>query len=402
MMKRLLSIFLITAACISGLRAQTNLPAIELRLEDLGQNILNGELLEDKIKVNKEFATLLIETLKKPESFDYSFNGLSSISILGPEDHSFRIFTWYIVDKNYREYYGEQFHYYFGVVQRKYKDAAGKERIIVIPLLEMPRLIDGVENTLLSNNNWLGALYYPQKYSPYLKSFTRTIYDRASEPGKVVKLKQTFYLLMGWNGLDNKSNMKVVDVMSFDLKNPERVIFGADMFYFDPAIPKFRAVFRYSEYAPFTLNFGYVKTYLWNKKLAVVYDHLAVSKGEPMKFQEVLNQGPDGSYDALVFQKGNKALVWYKNVELAEKYMGKMARKERQEVKENRDRIQTERLAAGDTTATQPVGIYNPKKEAKAMQKQQAQQRKAEEARLKAAGIQLPKPPKENNENRNN
>ncbi len=364
--------------------AQEPLAEVEARLAKMADSILNDDSLSTKIRLNKEFTSLLIKTLERPDSYDYPFSTLKTISILQPEDRSFRIFTWYIVDKNYREFYGEQYHYYFGLVQRRQVQPGSPPTYKVIPLIEMPRLVDGIENTLLSSQNWLGALYYPPKYESAIPSFTRTIYDRVSQPGKVIKRKQTFYLLFGWNGMDNRSNLKLIDVMSFDLNNPDLIIFGADMFFFDPVIPKFRAVFRYSEYAPFSLNFGYVKAFLGQKKLAIVYDHLGTPKGEPMKMEQVIALGPDGSYDALVFANKRRNLIWYKNVELADDYM---SRQHRKEVEANRDRILQERAAAGDPTVTGTEADFNPKKEAKALEAQLKEQRKAEAERLKAAGI---------------
>ena len=319
--------------------AQQPLPELERELSQLAKDILLHDSLNVKIKLNKQFASLLMETLQRPESFDYAFDGLETISKLRAEDNSFRIFTWHIVDKNFKEYYGEQYHYFFGFVQRKY-EANGQIEYIVIPLLEMPQIPRGVENMVLDNGNWLGALYYKPQDSEFIPSYTLKYYDKKQpQTGKKPKMsKQKFYLLLGWNGNDNKSNYKMVEVMSFDPEEKNRVIFGADVFYFD-AIPKYRALFKYSEYAPFSLNFTWVQTGKFSKKRMIVYDHMGVPTGKDSQFKEVWDIGPDGSYDALYFYKRRGYFEWYRNVTLAEKYISKIHRKQTQEARENQKEV---------------------------------------------------------------
>ncbi|MEO0471990.1 MAG: hypothetical protein AAF206_20350, partial [Bacteroidota bacterium] len=113
--------------------AQQSLPAVEAKLQALAQDILFHDSLTVKREKNREFAKILFETLKRPESFTYPFDSLKSISILEPADKSFRLFTWYIVDKNFNEYYSDQYSYHFGLVQRKYENK-GETEYLVIPL----------------------------------------------------------------------------------------------------------------------------------------------------------------------------------------------------------------------------------------------------------------------------
>lgn len=312
---------------------ESSLPAIENQLASMADDILLHDSLSYKIKQNKAFTTLLINTLKRPESYTYDFDSLRTISILEPEDKSFRIFTWHIVDQNYREYFGDQYYYYFGLVQRRYVPASGPVEFLVIPLIEMPSIIKNIENTLLDNKTWLGAQYYPPKNLNFLPKQTLKYYSKELVKGKPQKIKQDFYVLLGWNGNDKKSNYKIVEVMTFDPEKKDRVIFGADVFYFD-IIPKFRGFFKYSENAPFTLNYAYVKAGPFNlfKKPMIVYDHLAAPKQKTMK--EIWEYGPDGSYDALSFYKRGGYFEWYRNIELAEKYNNRVTQKQLRELRE--------------------------------------------------------------------
>lgn len=333
---------------------QQSLQQIEKDLQSMAFEILNHDSLEHKIAQNKKFAKRLINVLRRPESFSYDFDSLKTISILEPQDKSFRIFTWYIVDKNYSMRYGEQYHYYFGFIQRKLKDPANPSQYVVIPLIEMPKVPGGVENMILDNQNWMGALYYKPRQSQYINEISVQSYARERKAsGKAQKVKQKYYVLSGWNGNDHRSNYKLVDVLSFDKEEPTRAIFGAYIFFFDEIIPKSRALFKYSEYAPFSLNSGYVK---WGpgklfKREMLIYDHLA-RPNSTNTMSQVWEMGPDGSYDGLEFIKKAKRInsrrnqdtqialqrvkgyyKWHRNVKPATKYNNQLTQKHLDKIK---------------------------------------------------------------------
>lgn len=331
----------VSLALFGNLARAQSLPQLESELKSMAHDILHHDSLDVKIRQNKLFTRQLIQALRRPESFDYPFDSLKTISILKPKDNSFRIFTWYIVDKNYDEFYGEQYHYYFGLVQRKYEnEETGETEYVVIPLIEMNQQPQGLENMVLDNNSWLGALYYLPRFTDYLPEYTFKYFNQRT--GK--REKQTFYLLFGWNGFDMRSNFKVVDAITMDPEDKDRVIFGANAFYFD-VLPKYRAIFYYSEYAPFSLNFSYVKWGPFNlfKKRAIVYDHLAMPNNKGRELQEVWELGPDGSYDALVYIKRQGRFRWFKNIVVAEDFNSKMTRRRREETLE-RERKRREAL----------------------------------------------------------
>ncbi|MEM6263272.1 MAG: hypothetical protein AAGI38_12240 [Bacteroidota bacterium] len=379
---------------------QMSLPQVEERLKTLAKDILYHDSLDYKIAQNKQFATLLISTLKRPESYTYAFDSLETVSILKAEDNAFRLFTWHIVDRNPEIIRGEAYHYYFGLVQRKFVNADKQTEYIVIPLLEMPELPVGVENMITDNYNWVGAQYYLPKYQKNIprlsiKSNSRrvrqqnrletryTVRTRADkmksdslymigqgwqQEGR--KRNQSIYLLFGWNGFDAQTNYKVVDIMSFDLNDKERVIFGAGIFFFDPLVAKQRAIFRYSDNAPFSLNMAYVKKSPLKKKRMIVYDHLSQPNNTRTTVANMWDLGPDGSYDALEFIKSGGYFKWYKDVELAEKYNRKL---------NNQQKLVNK--------------IYNrqDKRGAKLTQKYLQEQSEAEQKRIKDAGIDLEK-----------
>lgn len=224
--------------------------------------------------------------------------------------------------------------------------------------------------------------------------------------GAIKRVKKDMYLLLGWNGLDNRSNIKFVDVLSFDPRDSTRAIFGANVFYFDPLVAKHRAIFRYSEYSPFGLNMAYVKAGLFpgSKKEMIVYDHLGSPKPGDQKLKEIWEMGADGSYDALSYQKGGR-FEWRKNVEVIDQ----LSRREIREAAENQEKILRARLAelkrlailSGDEQLVEDIERLEERKDLdkkaarflrrkeKMVLKEQQQRQEEEKKRLQKAGIDL-------------
>ncbi len=342
----------------AALPAQQPLPEVEKELAAMAKDILLHDSLTYKISQNKAFARLMISTLQRPESYFYPWDSLPTISVLKAEDDAFRIFTWQIVDKNYREYRGEQNHYYFGLIQRRYEDEKGKISYLVIPLIDNARLTPGVENMQLDNQNWLGALYYPLKNHrntiPAYTTKTKSMVARGDSvyilgqgwvtgEQKQRKSKATYYLLMGWNGADHQVNYKVMEALYFDPENPNRAMFGVGVFYFDQYTPRMRVLFRYQENAPFSLNMGYIRGGFMNrgKEEIVVYDQMGVPNfigGAPIS---IMQAGPSGSYDGFRLNKKTGGFRWIQNVDLIDPITRAMAK----EISQNQEKIIRARLA---------------------------------------------------------
>lgn len=406
----------------ADLDASKSIQQVEKELAPIAFSILNDTSTEAKIALNKEFIVRLTNLLQRPESYDHPFDSLRTVSRLYPADHSFRIFTWYIIDKPTEAYYSENAHYYFGLVQRRYVDAKGKTHYLVIPLMELEQMAKGIENMVTDNLSWFGALYYKPKDSKAIEHFDGYYYklqpakgELKHDPGqqeevitfipgkyrgrtisqadqpkysnyKRVKTEVRYYLLMGWNGWDNTANYKVVDVLSFDEKDSMKVHFGAPIFYFD-RIPKARALFKYADYASFTLNFGQVRTGLFDlfSKRMLVYDHLSPpQKARPM---DQFSLGPDGSYDALSFYKRYGGYFeWYRDVKTSEKYD---SRKHAREMA----KLQAQ-YAKGDSTLPYYDRLMTKqqiRRTERAADKASKRQQKELERKLKESGIEIPK-----------
>lgn len=336
---------------------------VEKELAPLARNILYSDSIELKIAQNKRFIERMTNLLKRPESYNYRFDSLPSISRLRPQDESFRIFTWYFVDRG-NGYYAQDAHYHFGLVQRRFVGVGGKVHYLVIPLMELEQIPKGIENLVTDNLSWFGALYYAPKKYPYIRSYDGYYLKLVPKEGEIkadgtkkadvvtfvpgrynqrtvqqgemlnvnthTRIKQSvrYYMLMGWNGWDSQSNYKLVDVLSFDPEDSMKVHFGAPMFYFD-RIPKARAVFQYSENAPFTLNEADVRSgwFKFGKRRMIVFDHLAPP--QHVNPTDAWDMGPDGTIDGLSFYKRwGGYFEWYRTVENAEKEGGRRHAKE--------------------------------------------------------------------------
>lgn len=394
---------------------------VEKELAEIAQHILGSDSTDYKIEINKEFITRLTYLLQRPESFNYPFDSLKTISHQRAQDNSFRIFTWYFVDRPSGLLYADVAHYYFGLIQRKYVTQAGETQYIVIPLMEDGHIPPGADGITLDNFHWLGALYYPIKGTHAIPTYSAETYklvgvanptvrvDSSQRkltvtyvPGRpkgrrfkeiyaleyhthdMEKVKNNYYVLTGWNGWDNHGSFKIVEVMSFDPEDSSRAIFGAPVFYFD-AMPKSRAIFKYSEFSTFTLNTNYIKTgpFKMFRKALLVYDHLA-KNNKAMPSSKVWDMGPDGTQDALEYLDKYDCFIVHRNVTLADKF------NDRQHRKHLRDIHKTQEQIASQDTVMQ-LNYFPDNKMARQNQKEMKRQKQESDRKLKESGIEMPR-----------
>lgn len=267
------------------------LSVVEKELMPVCEEVLRGKAFDKKLEVNELLLKSLLATLKRPESYDYKFDSLTTISRIYPQDQSFRLFTWLLRDPSGNTTY-------HGVVQRKIMKADKTFEIVVVPLEDRVDMIRDIENIRLSNDQWMGAIYYKPRNTDFgVLTYEGTSIRQNSMTGKEQNEKTKYYVVLGMNEHNAESNYKMIDVITFDPKYPNKVFFGAPIFYFRP-IPQSRVVFKYSENATFSLN--YMPVIDGKKKVnMIVFEHIA----EP-KFQNptsLYQYGSDGSVDALKY-----------------------------------------------------------------------------------------------------
>ncbi len=310
------------------------LSELEEELKNIADEILNNDSLEYKLELNLTFQKRMFNILQREDSYNYKFSNLKTISRIYPEDNSFRIFTWYITDFTYK------FCHYYGMVQRKITTKDGKNKIIVIPLIDKTDNLPAAEATVLTPQNWMGALYYVPKNKEFgVTTYQGLIYRYHPIKQKHIKEKYKFYVLLGWNGHDISTNYKIIDTINFEDKEDTSIVtFGLPIFYFS-RVPKSRVVIEYSDNSSVTLNYAKVirKGFLGFKKKQemIVFDHIVMPQNtRPTVFWQA---GSDGTYDALAFYnkfyENRKGFFGYhKNVDVyvpeLEKYNPKIIKKQ--------------------------------------------------------------------------
>ncbi|MBK9732829.1 MAG: hypothetical protein IPO83_16375 [Chitinophagaceae bacterium] len=258
-------IFMTTSA--KGQRNSGNMQLLmnyEDSLKQINDVILDGS--EQGIRQNAcyDFIKKLVEALKVEGSFDYPFDSLTRISILTPEDKSFRIFNWQLPLTS-----GKQ--RFFGAIQMR----NGKE-LKLFPLYDYSDYILHPADTITDNEKWFGALYY-----------------------RIMEVKgngKKYYMLFGWDGNNMTSNKKILEVLSFSKQ--KEPVFGAAIFNFGKESDRnaiMRFILEYKKDAQVSLNYD-------ADLQMITFDHLipqdASTKDLPYTYV------PDGSYEAFQWKHG--------------------------------------------------------------------------------------------------
>ncbi|MEI6695911.1 MAG: hypothetical protein WCO13_07570 [Bacteroidota bacterium] len=213
-------IFLLSASSFSQKRE--NFGVYEDSLAILGNIMRNGENDRLKFEANEKFLALLEEALYINKSFDYPFDSIKTIARLISPDHKIKIYNWVIAKID------GSFDYY--AILQSYNEK--KKKYDVFKLMDKSSEIIAPEFQTLDANNWYGALYY------------KIIHTQNGEVD--------FYTLLGWNGNNGLSFIKLIDVLSF--KSGNKPVFGATIFRKGKDKPK-RIIFEYSAKAIMNLKY---------------------------------------------------------------------------------------------------------------------------------------------------
>jgi len=213
-----------------------------------------------KIELNTKIENLFGDVLQNEESFNYPFDSLKNISKLKSEDGLVRIINWNLplANGNYT---------YFAYIQHLDK----KERMKLFRLIDKSDEIAKPENRELSDKKWYGALYY------------KILTNRSG--------KNTYYTVLGWDGNNDFTNKKIIDVLLF---SDNKITFGPPVFNLDKNIRN-RLIFEFAEQSQMMLRYD-------DQLKMIVFDHLAPIQ---KKFEgQYMYYGPDMSQDGLKFEKG--------------------------------------------------------------------------------------------------
>jgi len=223
-------------------------------------HLQNKVIEEERLATNKQIIPLFVKALREPGSFEYPFDNLEYISKVYAPDSTFRLLTWFVQLDN-----GEN--RYFGTIQ------LNKKSNNIIPFFQNKTDIEDIRNVQLNPGKWYGAIYY---------NIT-----------KVSDKKRDYYMLYGWDGGGFFSTKKILDVLYFD---EDSVKLGAPIIQSktgDAIIS--RLILEYKKETAVSINYDATLE-------MIIYDHTIPEDGK--SFGMYPTYVPDGSYEALKFEKG--------------------------------------------------------------------------------------------------
>jgi len=233
----ILSLFVLTSAAMAENDQEISLKAQLKQLVVLRQAVLDAPTDDLRLEANGEFVLFLRDALNDPESFDLSFDTIPSIGDLRSGDNFFRMITWNLP-------FADQTNRYFCFIQ--YHDKKTKE-LKLVELKRGYRDLTGEYRKVFNEKDWYGALYYKIIPSKTRKSN-----------------KKRTYMLLGWDGKNEFSSLKVVDVMTITNRG---VRFGADIFDYPHEKNIKRFILEYKADAAVSLKYD-------QKKKRIVFNKL--------------------------------------------------------------------------------------------------------------------------------
>lgn len=238
----------------------------EKSLMQYAGDMILAPLPSDRFAADSIFIRQLVQCLKTTYSFYYPFDSIKTVSILYPSDSSFRIFTWQVKRD-------EAYFRHHGAIQMNTKDG----KLKLFPLLDVSDFVAEPVDSVRSNKNWIGAIYY-------------SMVEKEFEGKK-------YYTLLGYDDNDFTSTRKWIEVLSF---NPNgEPVFGGNYFEYPadglkPDPPVSRMLIEFKKDA------GVRITYDPELDL-IMMDHLISLENTPEKKYTLV---PDGDYEAFEWKKG--------------------------------------------------------------------------------------------------
>lgn len=251
--------------------------AREDSLSKLRRMSLSAEEQFMRFNTNEKLIDYWFETLQKKGSENYSFNDLDSIYIVKSQDNKLRVITWHILNDNGT-------HDYFGIVQ------AYSERdddYVVYELHDKSNQLKKPEYEMFRNGDWFGALYYDiiqvQKSANFIQ--------------QLLGNNKTYYTLLGWNGKDFKTDLKLIEVAY--LQSNGDIVMGHNLFRTkDPRLR--RIMFEYADRASMSMKY--------EKQFKIVEEKKEQKKSRRRRIQpeppDVSNR--DNSFEAQKAEKKEK------------------------------------------------------------------------------------------------
>lgn len=224
-----------------------------------------------RFRADSFFIKGLVAVLKTPHSFYYPFDSIITVSQLYAPDSSFKIFTWQLRrdDAYYRQY---------GAIQMNTRDGS----LQLFPLLDISDFAANPTDSVRSNTNWIGAIYY----GIVMKEYNR----------------KKYYTLFGYDENDFATTKKWMEVLQMNEQG--KPVFGGNFFDYPPDStkpdqPAYRFCLEYKKEASVKMNY--------DKDMdMVIFEHLISESNEPQKKYTLI---PDGDYEGFTWKNGKWVYV---------------------------------------------------------------------------------------------
>ncbi len=253
----LLFFLILTSVSLQAQDSRMQLQQIEEELKPLAYAILNEDQFIDRFKADSAFTRGLVRALRTPHSFRYRFDSLVTISQQYAPDSSFRIFTWQLQMEDMNHFRQK------GAIQMRTTDGSLK----LIPLFDASKFTEAPFDSVRTQQNWIGAVYY---------NIIQTTYNN-----------RKYYTLFGYDEHDARSTRKWMEVLTFDVNgNPQ---FGGRYFNYreddiKPKQPAFRFCLEYKKDANAKLNYD-------PELNMIVMAHLVSEEGDNKKKHTLVPYG---------------------------------------------------------------------------------------------------------------
>lgn len=236
------------------------------KLSAIGYDMVECRKDKERDSCLELFNATIDSLVALPGSFSHAFDSVANVKVLNSPNGKFRLLTWGFRHPN------DSFSF-FGILQY-----ADPERPYVW-LSDSAHAIGNSTATVngeFSPERWYGAIYYGIQ--------------------EVRNKKESYYVLLGWNGKTAKTDLKVIEALSWD--DEGEAVFGKPVFSAGPdEALEYRVIFEYRNAANMTLRFD-------DKKGNIIFENIIPNDPKARGVYELYL--PDGTYDKYRLKKG----VW--------------------------------------------------------------------------------------------
>lgn len=268
-------IFLLLASSNLSFAQDMSIDRYSWRMAALGFDMVECKVSSDRDSCLELFNQNMDSLITMPGSYAHQFDSVKNIRILPSPDNQFRILTWGFRHAN------DSFTFY-GIIQ--YAD----EKKPAVWLLDSAHQLKNQYSSYqaqLDPETWFGALYYQIE--------------------KVSYKRETYYLLLGWNGNTFKTDQKILDVLYWNEQDEPQ--FGKPIFDLGEDAYQNRVIWEYKNGANMALK-------IEGKKKLITFEN--VVPADPRAKGIYTLYLPDGTYDFFRFKKG----IWIKETMLFDHY----------------------------------------------------------------------------------